>query len=220
MLDLKTTFIYALKDPITEAVRYVGKSDNPRKRLSSHLGEARDRNCHRKVWLHSLKMQGLRPVLEIVDEVPEAEWQSWEAAYIDYYREAGCDLTNNTNGGDGVVNLSPEARKRMRAGRLGKKHSEETILKMCADRGGENHPMYGKQHTSESKLKVSAAKQGVKTERNTSGFVGVGRCKQTGRWKPHLCVAGVRLHLGRFENLEDAIFVRSLAVDKYSLKTA
>jgi len=32
-----TTFIYILKDPITNEIRYVGKADNPKVRLNEHI---------------------------------------------------------------------------------------------------------------------------------------------------------------------------------------
>lgn len=215
---MKTTFIYCLREPDTGSIRYVGKSDNPKKRLSSHLSEARDKNCHRKVWLHSLKSRGLRPVLEIVDEVPVEHWQQLEVAYIEFFKACGFDLTNNAAGGGGVCDPSPEVRERQRMCRLGKKLSTETRAKMSAAHKGENHPMYGKHQSDESKTKITAKKIGVKTVRNRSGFVGVSWDGINQQWKPHLCVATKRLHLGRFDKLEDAVFVHALAVDKYFFK--
>lgn len=185
-----------MKDPITGLIRYVGKSDNPKKRLSSHLGEARDRNCHRKVWLQSLKIQGLRPVLEILDEVPEEEWQSWEVAYIEHFREAGYDLTNNSAGGDGICNPSPATRELMRTRKLGRKISSETRAKM------------------------SAARVRISRKDNTSGFVGVCWNKRKQRWIARIFVGKKHLSLGYFKQKEDAVFVHTLAVDKYFSKTS
>lgn len=40
-------------------------------------------------------------------------------------------------------------------GFLGKKHSEETLKKMSLKQSGSNHPMYGKKHKENSKMKAS-----------------------------------------------------------------
>lgn len=105
-------YIYGLIDPVTEQVRYVGKSQRPRERLANHLNERKP--CHRTNWLQSLKRQGLRPKLVILAEVyPIAPWQPAEQAWIQYAREQGWPLTNSTDGGDGVPGLSGESKERM-----------------------------------------------------------------------------------------------------------
>lgn len=94
-----TVFIYVLKDPRTGEIRYVGKAKNPRYRYYSHTS-CREKN-HRGNWIRALNAEGFRPVLEIIDEVLETDWPSWEAAYIEFFRDAGCALVNATNGGEG-----------------------------------------------------------------------------------------------------------------------
>ena len=45
------TFIYSLCDPITEEVRYIGKTDQYLKqRLYSHIQEGRMKTCHGFIW--------------------------------------------------------------------------------------------------------------------------------------------------------------------------
>lgn len=129
-----TTFIYALKDPTTGDVRYVGKANDVRKRLSAHKKEVRlGRKHHRANWLRSLLVRGINPVLEIIDEVPNEPWtwQAIEVAYIQFYRELGCDLVNTTRGGEGT-------------GR------------------GEDSPRFGKPISAAHRLAVSNAQRGVK----------------------------------------------------------
>lgn len=46
-------YIYGLTDPITEEIRYIGKSIRPTERLSNHCNEKS--NCHRSNWIQSLK---------------------------------------------------------------------------------------------------------------------------------------------------------------------
>lgn len=139
---MNTTFIYALKDPDTGQIRYVGATVNPKQRLYLHLSRARreKRNNPRLALLRSYQRGNLKPVLTILDEVPEPEWQQWEVAYIEYFRECGCDLVNSSPGGNGTgrgVNspsygrkLSAEIRAKISAAHKGRKFSEEHRLSL------------------------------------------------------------------------------------------
>lgn len=97
---MQTTFIYILKDPVTNKVRYVGKSNNPRRRLTYHLDKTKDLGTHKRNWINSLIT---KPILEIIKEVPKNEWQKYEKYYIDYYLSIGCDLVNWSDGGEGLT---------------------------------------------------------------------------------------------------------------------
>lgn len=46
---------------------------------------------------------------------------------------------------------------------------------------------------------------------NKSGVVGVARCNETGKWRSQIKVDGKTIHLGRFVNFDDAVFVRKEA---------
>jgi len=35
------TFIYTLRDPITDEIKYVGKSDDPKSRLVEHINKSK-----------------------------------------------------------------------------------------------------------------------------------------------------------------------------------
>lgn len=109
----KTTFIYALTEPTGE-IRYIGKSNAPARRFSKHLQE---RGENYKVhWIQSLRSQGICPLWKILDEVPVEYWQQWEAAYIQFFSEEGCKLTNGTKGGEGADSghtVSLETRKKI-----------------------------------------------------------------------------------------------------------
>jgi DNA-binding NarL/FixJ family response regulator len=137
-IDGPTHYIYGLHDPRNDELRYIGKSDRPRERLSNHLQDKS--NNHRCHWLQELKQLGLRPVLVIIDAVPAGHgWQHIEQVYIAAAREAGHRLTNATDGGDGVVNLTPEARAKMRATWLGRKHRPESLERISAASRGCRH---------------------------------------------------------------------------------
>lgn len=146
--------IYALTCPDTGEIRYIGKSIRPKERLANHMNEVS--NCHRSNWLQSLKKQGKRAGLTILQVLADDEpWQEWEKSWIRYGREVGWRLTNNTEGGDGVCGLPAETRARMAKVWLGRKHKPETIAKLVAARA--------KRTTSdETRAKHSASMKGRK----------------------------------------------------------
>jgi len=129
-LAFQTIYIYALGDPETGLIRYVGKSIRPKERLQNHINEP-PCNCHRSHWLQSLKAKGLKPLIIILEEIRgEWPWQEAERFWIRYLKHMGVNLTNNTSGGDGVTNLPPETRAKMRLTWLGRKHTPEALEKL------------------------------------------------------------------------------------------
>jgi hypothetical protein len=112
----QTNFIYALVDPRNNAVRYVGKSNEPKARFFIHM-HYECSNGHKQNWLNQLKRLGLLPVMEIIEECGE-DWADRERYWISYHRRTGAKLTNLTDGGEGLVGYShsPEIRERISAG--------------------------------------------------------------------------------------------------------
>jgi len=107
----KKTFIYSLEYPIGN-IRYIGKADNPKKRLENHIKEAKHRNKnHKDNWINSLAES---PILNIIEETTYEHWQDREAYWINFYKEKGFNLVNGTNGGEGSNGFK------------GKTHSKET----------------------------------------------------------------------------------------------
>ena len=124
-------FIYTLIDPITNEIRYVGKSVRPKERLQNQCNEKS--NTYRCHWVQSLLKLGLRPIQIIIEKLPlDQDWQSRERYWIKKFREDGFNLTNCTDGGDGVPNLSGESKERMAKTWVGRKHKPETLLKISA----------------------------------------------------------------------------------------
>lgn len=106
-------YIYALCDPDTGDIRYVGKTNNLALRLRSHQNERREtRKCQ---WLKSLKRSGRLPLIRILEIVGEENWEDKERFWIAELRSYGVDLTNHTEGGDGVSGIDDEARRRLSA---------------------------------------------------------------------------------------------------------
>ncbi len=100
---MKTVYIYTLSDPRTNEVRYVGKTNNPEQRRKAHGVLSREVKSRKKNWIKQLKRLDLRPVFEIIDEVPESEWHKWEKYWIQQFIVWGFRLTNHTAGGDGLT---------------------------------------------------------------------------------------------------------------------
>lgn len=111
-MEENKVFIYGLLCPIKNQIRYIGKTNNIVKRLSSHLRDNRS-ITHKTNWIKSLKIKGLKPIIEILDEVSECEWQFWEQYYISLYKSWGFRLVNGDNGGLGMGRISEELRKKL-----------------------------------------------------------------------------------------------------------
>jgi hypothetical protein len=96
------TFIYALIDPITKDVRYIGKSNNPHKRLFGHNGHIRAKTkSHKHFWIKSLLDQGFVPTILILEKCEKSIWQEREKDWIKFGRKLKWPLTNMADGGEG-----------------------------------------------------------------------------------------------------------------------
>ncbi len=105
-----TTSIYALRDPRSDEVRYIGKTDDPHRRWRRHKTEQGQTPRHK--WLQTLQELGLEPILEIIEELPASKWAERERFWIAKYLDQGCNLVNLTAGGNGASGLSPSPETR------------------------------------------------------------------------------------------------------------
>lgn len=83
--------------PITNKIRYVGKTNSIKNRYYNHLSDKS--KSHKSSWIKSLKVQGLKPYYIILDEVFE-EYSFWEQYWIAQCKCWGFNLVNHTIGGE------------------------------------------------------------------------------------------------------------------------
>jgi group I intron endonuclease len=101
----RTTFIYTLSTKEEPGnIRYIGKANDPKDREKRHLQPYYlNENTYKTNWLKSELKKGNSPILTIVDEVLNSEWQYWETYWIEQFIAWGFKLTNGTAGGEGLV---------------------------------------------------------------------------------------------------------------------
>ncbi len=91
--------IYALVDPRTREVRYVGQTHDPQARYEGHLRSGSDKlygSESQKEWLDSLKALNLQPEMVILEQVePSAHVYEREFRWILHYLHEGAALTND-----------------------------------------------------------------------------------------------------------------------------
>lgn len=91
---MRRVAIYALRDPLTDHVRYVGSAVDPKKRLSEHKADARRYPDHPSLrWIQTTLAHGgpRMQIIEITDlsrRVERERFWTWELTAV------GAPLTN------------------------------------------------------------------------------------------------------------------------------
>ena len=109
---MNTVYIYVLKDQ-NNNIRYVGKTTNVKRRLYSHIAEAKLNKSKRYVlnWIRQLLSNNQKPILEIIEECNENNWKEREIYWINHYKKVIPNLCNLCDGGTGGLakeNLTEE----------------------------------------------------------------------------------------------------------------
>ena len=130
------TFIYALIDPRTNEIRYVGKSNMPNIRYKAHIRNRKQNNTHKNNWINSVFNSNMVPILQILEECNISEWEQREKYHISIYP----NLTNLTSGGVGIPNY-----------KFTRTQLKNKIVKI----NGKNNHFYGKHHTEKTKKLLS-----------------------------------------------------------------
>ena len=175
--------IYGLTEPDGN-IRYVGLSRCGLLRVKQHgypSAVARQRPC--ACWIRSLRARGLDYGWTVLERcldatrLPDAE-QRW----IRQLREAGADLLNCTDGGEGSPGMNAETRAKLRAAHLGRKRpprSPEWCERIAAaQRGKKRTPeqierqaaaLRGRTLTEERKQALRIGHARRRAERDASG---------------------------------------------------
>lgn len=131
---------------------YVGKGKGYRA-YSRH-----SRNRFHKAICEKLQKTGFAfEVRMVATGLTEEQAFDLEIERIKFWREAGADLANATDGGEGVsgLKMSEAAREKMRLKKLGKKQSIETVEKRIA-------PLRGRKQSPEAIEKSASWRRGRK----------------------------------------------------------
>lgn len=101
---MRSVYIYALKDPRNNKLRYIGKSVALLKRYFQHLKDSGDTRKAR--WIRKLLSLGLKPDVISLEICDNNNWQEKEKFWIAHYKK---DLFNHTPGGEGVTEWEEES---------------------------------------------------------------------------------------------------------------
>ena len=92
-IALTESNIYALKDPRTGEIHYIGQSIDPEKRFGQHLADTTD--TPKVQWLNQLSKLGLQPEMEILESsIAASEVNNSENRWISKGIEEGWPLLN------------------------------------------------------------------------------------------------------------------------------
>ena len=95
---MKMTYIYGLY--VTENnIRYVGKTDNLKKRLYEHILNSKYKKTHKDIWVQKELNNGNTIKIVLLEEVFDENWKAAEIKWMEYYKTN--NLTNHAKGGMG-----------------------------------------------------------------------------------------------------------------------
>lgn len=166
---------YVLSDPQTNEIRYVGVThQKTHVRLAGHIYASKKGRSHRATWIRSLLARGVRPILIVIEEGSDENWQEAERIWIAHYRSLGTRLVNATDGGEGTLWWNPSPEQRILAGQrakivhTGRKRSleaRENISRAQREWAGERKPRPPR--SEETRARMSASQKGKKASEET-----------------------------------------------------
>jgi hypothetical protein len=108
ILTCEIAYIYGLIDPRNNEIRYIGKTINPKNRLSGHITESKDINVvnYRAKWLRKLTKLGLKAEITFLKTCSSDEYEKYETEFIKIY--SNNRLTNSDETGQGNKNRKRE----------------------------------------------------------------------------------------------------------------
>lgn len=176
-----------------DAVHYVYEHVRPDTNEAYYVGKGKKKRAYvmsgKNVWhtriTNKLKDMGLSPLVRIIkDGLTEKEALSFEKDVIRLYRALGVNLTNMTEGGEGISNPSTEVREKMSLSSRSRwldsnfreRHSSAVKAAFARPEVRERLSLAGRgrPHSEETKAKLSKANKGRKIPGNSERFAGEG----------------------------------------------
>lgn len=95
----KVSYIYYLSDPISGFPVYIGKTDNPQRRLKGHVYDCKRKKGKVQRWILNLIEHGRYPEMQVVRCIDHSRWQQEEIKTIAIFKEK-FELLNISKGGN------------------------------------------------------------------------------------------------------------------------
>ncbi len=137
------TYIYILRHPETFEVKYVGKTNNIKRRFAQH----KSKKCLEKTgskklasWILKLLSNDLLPIMEIIEECDD-NWSEREKYWISYYSTN--TLCNLSEGGEGVGH-NDSTKSKIKNALTGRKRTDEEKQAISRAMIGKKRPNSGK----------------------------------------------------------------------------
>lgn len=107
---MNESYVYMLVDPRNNQPFYVGKGRGRRCYFHSWEAKHTDRMTYKLAKIRKIQRLGMSIIVRKVEQnVSDAQAKDLECLMISEFRDAGIDLTNLTNGGDGRAGYKPSA---------------------------------------------------------------------------------------------------------------
>jgi predicted GIY-YIG superfamily endonuclease len=133
---MEVFYVYVLYKIGDTNIRYIGVTNNPNKRLKTHISESfnkkgKEYHLAKSNWIRKHKDIGMRVIFSSSKE----ECYNKEIYYIKMAKAKNKNILNLTNGGDSPIPINQlsnfeEIREKIKNKSLGRKVSKETKLKM------------------------------------------------------------------------------------------
>ena len=92
-----TEYVYYLRCPLTDQVKYVGKTKNPKTRYKQHINKLDKTSTPKRRWLILLFSKGLQPKMEIAVKV-NGDARQQEQEHLDKHKATALNIHNPKKG--------------------------------------------------------------------------------------------------------------------------
>lgn len=97
-------YIYGLYNSFSDEIRYIGKTNNIKRRLSEHIQEAKSNKYNhfpKNRWILKTLASNGKINIKILETTDDASWPEREKYWIKYYKNISSNILNISEGGEG-----------------------------------------------------------------------------------------------------------------------